>query len=220
VLFGWMQPHERGAALTSGEHQSRLPICTVEEFLIIQSSPRAQAIEAGRAGEQGRGFAVVADEVRKLAERTSTATKEIAQMIETVQKETNGAGGQMQTGTKQVEAGVATTSKAGASLKEIITAAQQVGNMISQIATAATQQSITAEQINSSVEQIAKITHESAAGVQQSAKACQDLANLAIDLQDVVGKFKTGTGAMRRQQAPIASPSPNVHVIGRSGYLN
>jgi methyl-accepting chemotaxis protein len=148
------------------------------------------AIEAARAGEQGRGFAVVADEVRKLAERTTKATKEIAQMIESVQKETGVAVTQMQAGTKQVEVGVATTAKAGASLEEIITAAQQVGDMISQIATASTQQSSTAEQINANVEQIAKITHESAAGAQQSAKACEDLSNLALDLQQVVGQFK------------------------------
>jgi methyl-accepting chemotaxis protein len=148
------------------------------------------AIEAARAGEQGRGFAVVADEVRKLAERTTKATKEIAQMIETVQQETKTAVATMQAGTRQVEAGVATTAKAGASLEEIISAAHQVGDMITQIATASTQQASTTEQINTNVEQIYKIAHESAAGAHQAAKACQDLSNLALDLQQVVSRFK------------------------------
>jgi uncharacterized phage infection (PIP) family protein YhgE len=42
------------------------------------------AIEAARAGEHGRGFAVVASEVRKLAERTTSATAEIASLVQDI----------------------------------------------------------------------------------------------------------------------------------------
>ncbi len=40
------------------------------------------AIESARAGEAGRGFSVVAGEVRRLAASTSSATKQIAQVVE------------------------------------------------------------------------------------------------------------------------------------------
>jgi methyl-accepting chemotaxis protein len=169
------------------------------------------AIEAARAGEQGRGFAVVADEVRKLAERTTKATKEIAQMIENVQKETGTAVEQMQAGTKQVDVGVATTAKAGASLEEIIAAAQRVGDMISQIATSSIEQSSTAEQINSNIEQIARISRESATGVQQSASACHDLSNLALDLQQLVGRFKISQSPVSPQPRVGQRPNPKEH---------
>jgi methyl-accepting chemotaxis protein len=160
------------------------------------------AIEAARAGEQGRGFAVVADEVRKLAERTTTATKEIAQMIKNIQDETKTAVTAMDQGTKQVEEGVKSTAQAGDSLKEIIQMAEQVGEMITHIATAATEQSSASEEVNKNMEQIAKLVKESADGAQQSAKACQDLSGLALDLQKMVGNFKLGdNGTLRRGQS-------------------
>jgi methyl-accepting chemotaxis protein len=166
------------------------------------------AIEAARAGEQGRGFAVVADEVRKLAERTTSATKEIAQMIRTVQQETKTAVSAMEAGTKQVEEGVQTTAQAGDSLKEIIHTSEEVGEMITHIATAATEQSSATEEINNNMEQIAKLVKESADGAQQSAKACQDLSGLALDLQKMVSNFRLGNehkGASTHGRVPQGS---------------
>jgi methyl-accepting chemotaxis protein len=160
------------------------------------------AIEAARAGEQGRGFAVVADEVRKLAERTTTATKEIAAMIKNIQDETKTAVTAMEAGTKQVEDGVKSTARAGDSLRQIIHMSEQVGEMITHIATAATEQSSASEEINNNMEQIAKLVKESTDGAQQSAKACQDLSGLALDLQKMVSNFKLnhgdGQGSQRR----------------------
>jgi methyl-accepting chemotaxis protein len=147
------------------------------------------AIEAARAGDQGRGFAVVAGEVRRLAERTTTATKEIAGMIDKVQAETKHAVTQMQAGTRQVEIGVITTSKAGGSLEQIIAAAQSVGDMIARISTAAGQQGDSAIEINSNVEQIERLTTESAEDVQQSTKSCEHLSELGHAMKDITNQF-------------------------------
>jgi len=142
-----------------------------------------------------------------LAERTTTATKEIAQMIETVQKETKLAVGAMEQGTQQVEEGVQTTGKAGEALKEIIQMSELVGDMITHIATAATEQSTATEQINNSMEQIANLVTESAQGAQQSAHACQDLSGLAFELQKIVSNFKVGDSApAQRDESRMHTP--------------
>lgn len=148
------------------------------------------AIEAARAGEQGRGFAVVADEVRKLAERTTKATKEIAQMIKNIQKETGTAVSAMEAGTKEVKEGVTLANQAGESLVMIVDAVNKVNDMIRQIATAAEQQSTAAEEISKSIEEIASVTKETSQGSNQTATASHELSRMATELQGTVGQFK------------------------------
>ncbi len=161
------------------------------------------AIEAARAGEHGRGFAVVADEVRKLAEGTTSATKEIAQMIKSIQDGTKTAVGAMQEGSTQVEVGVKFTGRAGESLKQIIEMSERVGEMIVQIATAATEQSKASDEINQNMERIATLVNESADGAQHSANACRNLSGLALDLQKMVGNFRlAGNGSNGKRPSP------------------
>ena len=148
------------------------------------------AIEAARAGEQGRGFAVVADEVRKLAERTASATKEIAAMIGAIQVETNSAVQDMNLNGDEVRSGVERTQASGEALKKIIQMSEDVGDMVTQIAAAASQQNSATDEINLSISQIATLTQQSSGAAEQTASACTNLSTLALDLQNLVGQFK------------------------------
>lgn len=148
------------------------------------------AIEAARAGEQGRGFAVVADEVRKLAERTTNATKEIAETIKAIQKEAKEADESMIDAKESVMEGKEITGEVEEALNSILQSAGDVDSEINQLATASEEQSTAAEQISKNIESISSVSHQSAANTQQIARAAEDLNQLTEGLQRLVSQFK------------------------------
>lgn len=148
------------------------------------------AIEAARAGEHGRGFAVVADEVRKLADRTTQATKEVADSILAIQTDTQDAVKQMTEGTERVRSGVERTEEAGKSLQSIRQSANEVSGGVQAIAAASEQQSAASTQIQSGIEEINQMSRQATEAARQSAVAVTELSEKAERLQMLTDRFR------------------------------
>jgi methyl-accepting chemotaxis protein len=147
------------------------------------------AIEAARAGEQGRGFAVVADEVRKLAERTQAATREIASTVQSIQRDTTQAVKMMEDGTREVEQGKASASKAADALQNIIQTTETVARNVTNLADASKQQSRTSSEIAMNLYGIRAVAEESSRTTSEIAQTTENLNTLVTTVLRLVNQF-------------------------------
>ena len=148
------------------------------------------AIEAARAGEQGRGFAVVADEVRALAERTTRATREIGEMIKSIQVETGNAVTTMNQGVAEVEHGMENSRRSEQVLEGILNDINNVTSQITQIAIAAEEQTATTHEIAGNIQRVTASINTSSHSATDSASAVNQLIKLAEELLQSVRAFK------------------------------
>jgi len=148
------------------------------------------AIEAARAGEQGRGFAVVADEVRKLAERTAISTKEISQMIDTIQNTASAAVASMSSAVNQVSSGAALAQQAGDAINQIKEESNRVIMTVGDISSALAEQTKASDDISVHVEKVTQMTEENHAATEGTADAANHLTQLAGSMRTAIDRFK------------------------------
>jgi twitching motility protein PilJ len=148
------------------------------------------AIQAAMAGEAGRGFAVVADEVQRLAERSAEATKQISDLVKTIQADTNEAVASMEQATHGVVEATRLADAAGQALGEIESVSEQLSSLIVNIARDAQRQSESATDISSTMGKIQETTTLTSSGTRQTAEAIGKLSDLARELQASVAGFK------------------------------
>jgi len=132
------------------------------------------AIEAARAGEHGKGFAVVADEVRKLAEKSSKATKEIAELILNIQRGTEKAVSAMQEGTTEVETGAGLALNAGKALGQILENVSRTNDEIHKISKAAATISHESSEVVTAIDDVAQITEQNSMATREMAVGSEE----------------------------------------------
>lgn len=148
------------------------------------------AIQASMAGEAGRGFAVVSDEVQSLAERSTEATKKIAELVTTIQNDTNDAVLSMEKATQQVVSGTKVADSAGNALAEIERVSQGLSSLVKGISTGSTEHAETVMQVSEQVTQVSDSSTETSRKAQDSANSIAKLLELAKDLETSVSRFK------------------------------
>ncbi|QKE40578.1 MAG: HAMP domain-containing protein [Ferrovum myxofaciens] len=148
------------------------------------------AIEAARAGELGRGFAVVADEVRKLSERTSLATAEVSQMIDTIQQASKKSVDSMVVMVNQVHEGVKLAEQAGEAINQIKAGSGQTANTVGEMSTALNEQTAASNDIATHIERISQLTEKNSAAAETTADAADHLEHLADDMRTTINRFK------------------------------
>ena len=155
------------------------------------------AIEAARAGEYGRGFAVVADEVRKLAERTSTATKEIASVTSSIKAETATTIGKVQSGTILSREGAALARQAAEALTQINHGSQAMLDESASIATAITEQTVASELVGKKMHNILQLIESNSGVVVHMQEQATNLDHLAVNLKELDHVFKMGEAGIK-----------------------
>ncbi|MGE7021649.1 methyl-accepting chemotaxis protein [Solibacillus cecembensis] len=162
------------------------------------------AIEAARAGEHGKGFAVVADEVRKLAEQSQQSAKQIFELVNGIQVDTEQSVRIMAQVTEDVQSGLRVSDEAIAKFQVIVTSMREITPQMEEVSSASEQMAASVQEVTAvtedlaftakgnaaTSEEVAASTEEQLASMEEINASAQSLSHMADELKMLINQFK------------------------------
>jgi methyl-accepting chemotaxis protein len=174
------------------------------------------AIIAAQAGEQGKGFAVVADEIKDLAERAGTSTREITDLIKTVQSESKNAITAVERGALNVDRGVEVSNEAERALKKILESSQKSTNMVRAIARATVEQAKGSKQVTDAIGRIAETVQQIAAATAEQARGSELIMKSAEKMRIITQHVERSSQEQARGGRQISGSIENIsNMVGQ-----
>ncbi|MFQ5735557.1 MAG: methyl-accepting chemotaxis protein [Thermodesulfobacteriota bacterium] len=169
------------------------------------------AIIAAQSGEHGKSFAVVSNEIKDLAERTSTSAKEVSEIIDAVEAESNRAVRSMERGYLSVEEGVKLSKEAGTGLRKIVESAQRSTTSVHEIARAAVEQAQESRMVAETTEKVAEMTRRIVNATQEQARGSELINKASERMSEIAYKVKGSTKAQVLANEQITSTIEDVN---------
>ncbi|MGF1542510.1 MAG: methyl-accepting chemotaxis protein [Pleurocapsa sp.] len=148
------------------------------------------SVEAARAGEHGEGFRIVAEEVRRLADRITESTKDIQQLVSTIQQDTTSVLQGMETSTTEVVNGSELIRLTKQNLRRLATTSENINQYLQSISSSTIEQTNTSRQVNEKITGIATIARNNSTEAQDVVQSLRTLVQEAETLQTSVSQFK------------------------------
>jgi methyl-accepting chemotaxis protein len=143
------------------------------------------SIEAARAGEHGKGFAVVAQEVRKLAEESTSSTKEVFNLVRSIDHGVKQAIDNIRINEEVVGMQMQMLRESENIFSEIVSSVDFITKQIYQFSSESDAMLESAHKISAAIQNISAITQQSAAGTEQvSASMNEQIASVRAIVEE------------------------------------